>query len=229
MTGRVSDLRFGSHCGICWRQIFQIQEQCNKLKCIFTMRRFTKNQFWYLLIASVTLTYGKGTFNNATCGTKKGCFISSEPNGMAVSYEVLSPASIRFELTMKTSATSSLYLAVGFSKDDKMGLDNVIECSALTGQALSMKFSYNPALRNARIPGEETIRSQYFKNETAVISDGMMYCAATVDVSGWGPSNGQVFTYKENQRYFLLLAAGSAITSGNLSIIRAVRANAWVR
>ncbi|EYB91770.1 hypothetical protein Y032_0202g1780 [Ancylostoma ceylanicum] len=175
------------------------------------------NQHKHTFISTPRLLAGDdsaGTFNNATCGTKKGCFVSSESNGMAVSYEVLSPESIRFELTMKTTATSSLYLAVGFSKDDKMGLDNVIECSALTGQPLSMKFSYNPALKNARIPGEETIRPQYFQNETATISDGMMYCAATVNVSGWGPSNGQVFTYKENQRYFLLLAAGSAITSG---------------
>ncbi|VDO32390.1 unnamed protein product [Heligmosomoides polygyrus] len=59
-------------------------------------------------------------------------------------------------MSMKTGATSSAYLAVGFSSDDKMGVDNVIECSALTGEPLSMKFSYNPTTKNIRIDGEES-------------------------------------------------------------------------
>ncbi|KAK6049170.1 hypothetical protein COOONC_13325 [Cooperia oncophora] len=65
------------------------------------------------------------------------------------------------------------------------GGDNVIECSALTGAQLSMKFSYNPATKNIRIPGEENIRSSYFQNEVAKFSDGVLYCSAVVTVSGW--------------------------------------------
>ncbi|CAJ0607891.1 unnamed protein product [Cylicocyclus nassatus] len=153
------------------------------------------------------------SFNTATCGTKKGCFISDQPNAMRASYQVLSAQFIRIELSMKTSTITSLYLALGFSFDNQMGNDNVIECSALTGQSLSMKFSYNPSHTNARIKGEETIRSQYFQNETAAITDGVLYCTAVVDVRGWPSSNGQVFQYNANQTYYLLLAAGSALSS----------------
>ncbi|ETN81255.1 hypothetical protein NECAME_17926, partial [Necator americanus] len=102
-----------------------------------------------------------GSFDNSSCGSTKGCFIANNGNGMTVSYQnkiaihVISPESIRFELTMKTIATASVYLAVGFSSDNKMGQESVIECSALTGQSLSMKFSYNPTTKNVRIPGEE--------------------------------------------------------------------------
>ncbi|CAJ0607892.1 unnamed protein product [Cylicocyclus nassatus] len=153
------------------------------------------------------------SFDTATCGTKKGCFISDQPNAMRASYQVLSAQFIRIELSMKTSTITSLYLALGFSFDNQMGNDNVIECSALTGQSLSMKFSYNPNHTNARIKGEETIRSQYFQNETAAITDGVLYCTAVVDVRGWPSSNGQVFQYNANQTYYLLLAAGSALSS----------------
>ncbi|KHJ85367.1 DOMON domain protein [Oesophagostomum dentatum] len=152
-------------------------------------------------------------FNNSTCGTTKGCFISKKSNAMAVSYKITAPGFMQIQLTMKTAATSSVYLAVGFSLDNSMGNDNVIECSALTGESLSMKFSYNAGKNNVRIKGEETIRAQYFQNETATITDGTLYCSATVDVRGWASSNGQVFTYNENQTYYLLLAAGSALST----------------
>ncbi|KAK6045082.1 DOMON domain protein [Cooperia oncophora] len=114
---------------------------------------------------------------------------------------------------MPTKQTSSVYLALGFSSDDKMGLDNVIECSALTGAQLSMKFSYNPATKNIRIPGEENIRSSYFQNEVAKFSDGVLYCSAVVTVSGW-TENTEVFTYDPNTKYYLLLATGQATASG---------------
>ncbi|VDM77559.1 unnamed protein product, partial [Strongylus vulgaris] len=122
------------------------------------------------------------------------------------------------------------------SKFFENGDDNVIECSALTGQSLSMKFSYNTKKNNVRIKGEEvrlrrkafqrrnfcqidfetwdeTIRAQYFLNETATITDKVLYCSAIVDVGGWPSSYGQVFTYNKTQSYYLLLAAGSALTS----------------
>nr|CDJ97351.1 DOMON domain containing protein [Haemonchus contortus] len=150
------------------------------------------------------------SFDNSTCGKTKGCFIS---NGLSASYEVLTTKQIRFELSMPTKQTSSVYLALGFSNDDKMGQDNVIECSALTSAQLSMKFSYNPTTRNIRIPGEETIRSTYFQNETATFTDGMMYCSAVVTVSGW-TNNSEVFTYDPNKEYYLFLATGQATASG---------------
>ncbi|KAK6025925.1 hypothetical protein OSTOST_08161 [Ostertagia ostertagi] len=76
-----------------------------------------------------------------------------------------------------------------------------------------MKFSYNPSTKNVRIPGEENIRSSYFRNETARFSNGEMYCSAIVTVSGW-TGNSEVFTYDPKMQYYLFLATGQAVSSG---------------
>ncbi|VDO60502.1 unnamed protein product [Haemonchus placei] len=151
----------------------------SQFKTPFQVIHLKPLQNYYLLLASGY------TGANGLTEHKHTCVSSPRPIIDPSNQNVLTTKQIRFELSMPTKQTSSVYLALGFSNDDKMGQDNVIECSALTSAQLSMKFSYNPTTRNIRIPGEETIRSTYFQNETATFTDGMMYCSAVVTVSGW--------------------------------------------
>ncbi|WKX95497.1 hypothetical protein Q1695_012169 [Nippostrongylus brasiliensis] len=136
--------------------------------------RYNPRQQYYLLLAS-GFTDANGLV------VHKHTFVSSsrllgDLGGNADS--VLSLSQILFELSMKTDATSSIYLALGFSDDNKM-----------------------------------QIESLYFRNETAKIADGVMYCSAVVNVSGWSGSS-QVFTYDPKKTYYLLLASGVTTASG---------------
>ncbi|PIO62420.1 hypothetical protein TELCIR_16018, partial [Teladorsagia circumcincta] len=94
------------------------------------------------------------------------------------------------------------------------GKDYVIECSALTNQKYSLKFSYNDASpANVRIPDEEKIRSSYFLNNMVMSSDAQLYCTAVVNVSGWSGSD-KVFRLNPTQSYYLLLASGNTDAKG---------------
>ncbi|VDM77091.1 unnamed protein product, partial [Strongylus vulgaris] len=153
----------------------------------------------------------EATFDASTCNVDKSCVLPDQCyrgcNGMGVSYEILANSIMKIELFSVLNANNQ-YIAVGFSDDDKMGNDYVIECSALPNQRYSLKFSYNdnsPA--NVRIPSEETISSSYFTQSNIIAFDGELYCSALVNVSGWSQSK-EVFTYNPSQAYYLLLASG---------------------
>ncbi|WKX95495.1 hypothetical protein Q1695_012169 [Nippostrongylus brasiliensis] len=139
-----------------------------------------------------------GYFDKSTCGVTKGCFTSEDASTMKASYQASFP--------FLPCPSRNKY-------DNKMGHDNVIECSTIGSSSLSMKFSYNPSTYNARINEEQQIESLYFRNETAKIADGVMYCSAVVNVSGWSGSS-QVFTYDPKKTYYLLLASGVTTASG---------------
>ncbi|PIO64291.1 DOMON domain protein, partial [Teladorsagia circumcincta] len=172
------------------------------------------------------------SFDSSTCGHSKGCFLPSDPecyqgcNGMKYSWLQLDNNLMQIELTVDTAnPTDGFYVAIGFSDDDLMRNMSTIECSSLVNGTLSMKFSYNyDSTTNVRIPGEETIRDQYFTEETAVFQDGQVFCSAVVNVQGSPVSDKvfipfdlfQIFTYKPSQEYFLLLSTGST-TSNELT------------
>ncbi|RCN28669.1 DOMON domain protein [Ancylostoma caninum] len=163
------------------------------------------------------LANNEASFDATMCGVDKNCILPEQCyggcNGMGFSYKILPNSMMRVELFSVLTA-SNQYIAVGFSDDNKMGNDYVIECSALQNKHYNLKFSYNddtPA--NVRIPGEETIRSSYFTQRVIVSADGELYCTALVNVSGWS-QNKQVFTYNRTQKYYLLLASGFTNTDG---------------
>ncbi|KAK5967526.1 hypothetical protein GCK32_001895, partial [Trichostrongylus colubriformis] len=95
------------------------------------------------------------SLNEETLSMKFSYNYDSTTNIRIPGEEVLNDSLMRIEL-FSIATDNSQYIAVGFSDDDHMGNDYVIECSALSKQEYSMKFSYNDATpQNVRIPGEE--------------------------------------------------------------------------
>ncbi|NP_001360458.1 DOMON domain-containing protein [Caenorhabditis elegans] len=154
---------------------------------------------------------GKGTFDSSTCGKDKACY--TPPNNVdTVAYKVLNDSYIEFEISSTQSSSSGVYTALGFSNDGKMNPANVIECSSLGSQPLSMKFSTNSGYSNDRISGEEAIRSQYITNTETSYVDGKIYCKGTVRSDG--NSNAAIFKYTPKQQYHLIIAKGTASPGG---------------
>ncbi|VDN19428.1 unnamed protein product [Cylicostephanus goldi] len=165
----------------------------------------------YTAALAAPLYLNEANFDNSACNVEKSCVLPDECyrgcNGMGLSYKILPNSMMKVELFSVLTA-SNQYVAVGFSEDNKMGNDHVIECSALSNQKFSMKFSYNNDVpENVRISGEESIESAYFTDSKIVTVDGELYCSAIVNVSGWAMSD-KVFTYNPTKAYYLLLASG---------------------
>ncbi|CAD6193965.1 unnamed protein product [Caenorhabditis auriculariae] len=206
-----------------------------------TVFKYDANQIYYLIIAEGptaenTLNYhdmkaissgrrladvnptpppppaDNGSFDGTDCGTKKACFL---PDGLAkfgVAYRLTSPTTMDLEMMLVSPTAQDVYIGLGFSNNGKMPNSDVIECSALSGQELSMKFSYNDnSPKNVRIPDEPTIRAQNIQNFQSSYHDGQVYCRATVNINGYG-GNGEIFKYDSGTTYQLLLATGP--TSG---------------
>uniref|UniRef100_A0A8R1DW15 Cytochrome b561 domain-containing protein n=1 Tax=Caenorhabditis japonica TaxID=281687 RepID=A0A8R1DW15_CAEJA len=153
---------------------------------------------------------GSGTFDESTCGKSKACYSPSDND--VVAYRVISDDSIEFEIFSTQSSSSGVYTALGFSSNGKMSPASVIECSALGSQPLSMKFSSNSGYSNSRIAGEEAIRGQYITNTETSFVDGKIYCKGTVKSDG--NSNSEIFKYNPDEKYYLIVAKGSASAGG---------------
>ncbi|ETN72226.1 DOMON domain protein, partial [Necator americanus] len=128
-------------------------------------------------------------FSASTCGVMKSCVLPDQCyggcNGMGFSYKLLSNSLMKIELFSVLDGKNQ-YVAVGFSNDDKMGNESVIECSAMGNERYSLKFSYNNATpSNVRISEEEKIRASYFTQTNTISADGELYCTAIVNISGW--------------------------------------------
>ncbi|EFO99340.1 hypothetical protein CRE_15756 [Caenorhabditis remanei] len=178
-----------------------------------TVRSFTpysQTLTAYAPPATPTPPSGTGSFDASECTHSKACY---QPNANdAVSYRVISDSSIEFEFSSTQSSSTGVYLALGFSADGNMGPADVIECSSLGNQPLSMKFSSNSASTNSRIPGEEAIRATYITNTQISFVDGKIYCKGTVRSDG--NANTQIFKYTPNQQYYLVVAKGQTSASG---------------
>ncbi|CAI2335757.1 unnamed protein product [Caenorhabditis sp. 36 PRJEB53466] len=153
---------------------------------------------------------GSGTFDSSTCGHTKACYQPTDND--VVSYRVINDSSIEFEFFSTQASSSGVYTALGFSSNGQMSPASVIECSSLGTQPLSMKFSVNSGTTNSRIDGEEAIRSQYVTNTETSYSDGKIYCKGTVKSDG--NANTQIFKYNPSEKYFLIVAKGSASAGG---------------
>ncbi|EGT39477.1 hypothetical protein CAEBREN_28091, partial [Caenorhabditis brenneri] len=127
-------------------------------------------------------------------------------------FSVINDSYIEFEFSSVQPSASGVYLALGFSANGQMSPANVIECSSLGTQPLSMKFSANSGTSNQRITNEEAIRSQYITNTLASFQDGKIYCKGNVKSDG--NSNSQIFKYTPSQRYYLIVAKGAANAGG---------------
>ncbi|KAK6024342.1 DOMON domain protein [Ostertagia ostertagi] len=132
---------------------------------------------------------------------------------------------MQIELAVDTAnTTDGFYVAVGFSEDDLMGDDSVIECSMLGDDSLSLKLSYNiNSTTDPTTNGEPTNRrlsetgSEFFLNSSTSSTDGHVYCKAVLNVTG--ASKAGLFHFDFTQSYYFLMANGPT-TSSVRGIIR---------
>ncbi|CAI5441062.1 unnamed protein product [Caenorhabditis angaria] len=154
----------------------------------------------------------QATFDSSTCGTTKACYTPSAD--ATIAYKLAdNNQDLELEISSTQASANGVYTAVGFGSASEMGPASVVECSALQGQALSMKFSANEARTNVRISGEETIRSQLMSNVETSYVDGKIYCKATIK-GGGSSANSQIFNFQPDNKYYLLVAKGAASSSG---------------
>ncbi|VDO10332.1 unnamed protein product [Haemonchus placei] len=169
-------------------------------------------------------------FVTSTCGQSKGCFIPSDPecyqgcNGMKYSWLQIDRNLMQIELAVDNPDTSEgFYVAVGFSEDDLMGDDSVIECSMLGGGPLSLKLSYNiNSTTDPSTNGVPTNRrqfkagSEFFLNSTTTNTDGHVYCSAALNVTAAAEAG--LLRINFTQPYYLLMANGPTTDTGKHDI-----------
>lgn len=145
------------------------------------------------------------------CGTEKTCFgdnagcVESQNCNAVVS--CLVKADI-YEFEMKTNKPG--YVAVGLSKDTKMGSDSVVECvrSPSNPNNVQAFMSWNSGYTNKRSTVQRGIT---LKNSSYV--NGIIYCKFMRDTET--TVEGEKFDLV-NDKYHLLIAAGSNVDDSNL-------------
>ncbi|ETN84781.1 hypothetical protein NECAME_17002, partial [Necator americanus] len=129
-----------------------------------------------LLLTGPLLAVVNAQFDVSTCGTMKGCLFA--PPGcrpgadctIEFSYQVNGPF-LDMELAGTTNAPNT-YIAVGFSKDDRMGNDMVVYCSNTNGFISGGLARNDEGRTNTIINGagiQEVVQ--------ATSNGGSMYCA----------------------------------------------------
>ncbi|RCN28670.1 hypothetical protein ANCCAN_25587 [Ancylostoma caninum] len=173
-------------------------------------------------------------FNDSACGHTKGCFLPADPecyqgcNGMRFSWLLIGENLMEIEMSVNADSADEVYVAMGFSSDDLMGDESVIECSALQGLPLSLKLSYNVnATTDPTTNGEPTnwrlpsAGSEFLDKSKTSFVDGSIYCSATLNVSeavGAG-----LLRFDPARLYYLLMANGPTGSEGNSSINNSIK------
>ncbi|RCN34878.1 DOMON domain protein [Ancylostoma caninum] len=128
---------------------------------------------------------------------------------------------MEIEMSVNADSADEVYVAVGFSSDDLMGDESVIECSALQGLPLSLKLSYNVnATTDPTTNGEPTnwrlpsAGSEFFVKSKTSFVDGSIYCSATLNVSG--AVDAGLLRFDAARFYYLLMANGPTDSEGLL-------------
>ncbi|KAK6739198.1 hypothetical protein RB195_020952 [Necator americanus] len=155
-----------------------------------------------LLLTGPLLAVVNAQFDVSTCGTMKGCLFA--PPGcrpgadctIEFSYQVNGPF-LDMELAGTTNAPNT-YIAVGFSKDDRMGNDMVVYCSNTNGFISGGLARNDEGRTNTIINGagiQEVVQ--------ATSNGGSMYCAINQRLD---PNQSDLFNL--NGTYYVLLASG---------------------
>uniref|UniRef100_A0AC35FSW9 Cytochrome b561 domain-containing protein n=1 Tax=Panagrolaimus sp. PS1159 TaxID=55785 RepID=A0AC35FSW9_9BILA len=125
--------------------------------------------------------YISATFCYTDCFSKKGCFF--KPYGCtpyincsyAFSYQ--SDGEWAFiELLGKGQSERNSFVAAGFSKDQEMGDDSVIECSSFNNGPLLGRASYNQGKTNIRMNITPSTENSFVRTLAVDYFNGMIYC-----------------------------------------------------
>lgn len=150
------------------------------------------------------------------CGSKKICFgssagcIDSKDCVAVVSCLVQGDEKFLFDM----QARKSTYVAVGLSRDNKMGEDSVVECvnDGKGPNPVNAYMSWNFGKNNRRLKPQEQEGIQ-LKNSSFV--NGNVYCRFERDTVT--TVEGEVFNLATDQ-YNLLIAAGTSATGTNIEV-----------
>ncbi|ETN85273.1 DOMON domain protein [Necator americanus] len=172
-------------------------------------------------------------FDTGECGRTKGCFLPEDLecyngcSGMRFSWILIDEGLMKFEITVDANSSNGIYVAVGFSHDDMMGDDSVIECSSIQGEALSLKLSYNiNGTTDNSTDGEPTNRrlsnngSEYFSQSLTSFTNGTVYCAGVLNITGAVEAG--LLDFDPTNYYYLLMASGPTDKKGLLRHIHSV-------
>lgn len=146
------------------------------------------------------------------CNIEKNCFAS--PDGCieketceAIVTVIVQGTNFIFELKGKSEG----YVAVGLSRDDKMGGDSVVECVHEQGNKVKAYKSWNK-------PGEKSNTRRKINQDginlmNSSFVDGAIYCKYSHTMKS--SVENQEFDLAKD-KYFLLLAAGSSLKEGGV-------------
>ncbi|CAH1392643.1 unnamed protein product [Nezara viridula] len=144
------------------------------------------------------------------CETEKNCFgypdnciINQNCEGLVT----VSVQGTRYIFEMK--GKSDGYIATGLSRDNKMGGDSVMECVHEPGDKINVYMSYNKAGEKSNTRRKIIQTGINMLNSTFI--DGTIYCKFSRDVNT--VIENEIFDLS-NDKYFILLAAGSSIKDG---------------
>lgn len=158
---------------------------------------------WWTCVTFTLAAEGVPEFNRNDCGRTKSCVEATFDMIISRAYDRRTKT-IRFEMSGKTDG----YLAIGFSRDDRMGDDSVVACLLKNG-VVTVEQSYN--LRNLDNIGIQN-PSAGLSNINGAVNNGKMVCSFDRLVTSSGTN---IFDLSLG-KYFLLLAAGPVEKSGEL-------------
>lgn len=111
-----------------------------------------------------------------------------------------------FNFTLE-SLNTNMYIALGLSRDSKMGDDSVMECSRYPNGSIAAQLSYNSGYTNTLVASESlTLTSTSFAN-------GLMSCSFTRKNR---VSNSKIFDLAEKEWYLLVAIGDVDLNRANL-------------
>ncbi|XP_064605792.1 putative ferric-chelate reductase 1 homolog [Liolophura sinensis] len=153
------------------------------------------------------------------CGTTKYCFSDCQDSscGFLVSWRNSTEHEngVEFEIAAPTGRSTNTWIAIGFSEDNKMGDDKVVECVSFRND-INVYTSYNtidPRLDNVRNESPHPDDGVHQGNSSLV--DGIMKCSFVVVT--------QDFSYFNlDEPFYLLFASGNTATFKNNKIVHKI-------
>ncbi|XP_046567081.1 putative ferric-chelate reductase 1 isoform X2 [Haliotis rubra] len=140
-----------------------------------------------------------GISRDRECGVRMGCFDDCDKGCTFSVTWVPENSNIRFRLRSPSSGDS--WMAIGFSKDKKMGDDSVSECVVYGGD-VGVFESYNTGIVNQRLAQPKLGLS----DPRGSVNDGIFDCSFLRQTDGYG----DVKLFNLTQDWHLMFARGKA-------------------
>ncbi|XP_052242636.1 putative ferric-chelate reductase 1 [Dreissena polymorpha] len=137
------------------------------------------------------------------CGSKKSCFQDCKPDGCKfIASWVNSRDHVTFDIRAMLPGDNNQWIALAFSKDDKMGDDSVVQCVANDDGIVDVKHSFNDGKNNIKIKQPKL----GLLNSSASFVDGVFVCS--FQRQRFVPEDERIFDL--DQQWTLLFAHGKS-------------------